>query len=176
MVHPPPGMTITPTPFPDPGAGAKTLRVGSEMLRRNVVPAARPARTAYSTSSGTPSMTVGGPSGPGHSRMVSEASAGVVTATQCHRSNFDGHVGNGGVGFRLDALTGSDAPRAPDLNETIGAAGGEVRWHRESPLARTSGINRMEVRSGTGTRERAHRTRGQACPPTGMAAPPAPAF
>ena len=61
---------MTPTPLLE-AAGVNTVSVGSEMLRRNVVPIATPARTGYSTSSGTPSIRVGGPSG--QSLMISVA-------------------------------------------------------------------------------------------------------
>src|SRR4051812_20826521 len=69
------------------------------------------------------------------------------------------------VTFRSIASTGSDAPRAAELNEATGHAGGEVRWHREFPLARTSGINRMEAWDGTNTGQ----PTGQAGGPTGAA-------
>src|SRR4051812_48874894 len=77
-------MTMIPTPFPDPVGGEKTVSVGSEMLRRNVPPAASPAGAGYSTSSGTASMRDGGASPSGHRVIVSTASAGPVgIATQC---------------------------------------------------------------------------------------------
>src|SRR4051794_23466151 len=63
IVHPPPGTTITPMPFVDPSDGENTESVGSEMLRRNVVPAAGPRGAGYATSSGSPSIRLGGPSG-----------------------------------------------------------------------------------------------------------------
>ena len=43
MRQPPPGQTITPVPLAVPGAGAKTVKVGSETLRNMSVPAATPA-------------------------------------------------------------------------------------------------------------------------------------
>ena len=64
--------------------GANTVSVGSEMLRRNVVSTASPAAPGSATSSPTPSIGVGGPSG--HRSMMISASwtAAVVTAT-CSR-------------------------------------------------------------------------------------------
>ena len=79
IVHPPPGTTITPMPFVGRSVGEKTESVGSEMLRRNVVPAATPGGAGYSTSAGTPSMRVGGPSG--HSRIV-RAAPGTVAVIE----------------------------------------------------------------------------------------------
>ena len=42
IVHPPPGATMTPTPFEAPSFGVNTASVGSEVFRRKLVPWATP--------------------------------------------------------------------------------------------------------------------------------------
>src|SRR5260370_240209 len=63
MRQPPPGHTITPTPFGLPFVGRNTLSVGSDTLRSIAVSPAVPTGPRNVTSGPTPSSLDGGPSG-----------------------------------------------------------------------------------------------------------------
>ena len=103
------------------------------------MPTATPRATGYSTSSGTPSMPVGGPSG--QSRMVSVApSTTAVIPTGCPSD---------------ERLSGVDRADSFGLGD-----GGEPRGHRPPAVGESE---RFVVRSPPGV-ESATRRRGSRCP------------
>src|SRR5215472_4951381 len=79
MRQPPPGATITPTPFAWPSAGRNTVIVGCETLRSMAICEPSSAGCRYETSTRSGPL-VGGPSD--HRRITSLACVRVITSAR----------------------------------------------------------------------------------------------